>query len=141
MAEQDFSQRIVIVVRGDLEPWQQANTIGHIGAYLGNQLGRDFATGELFTTKDNVALPRNSQYPVIIKRAKSNEQLANLVKKVRDTKLSHHAFIREMIDFTDDEDLQIALSAKEEENVEYLGIGVFGPNDDVNTLTKKFGLW
>lgn len=60
---QDFENRIVLVVRNDLEGWQIANTIAHMSAYLGNRLKDRF------------------------------------------------------------------------------GIGVFGPNETVNTLTKKFGLW
>ena len=35
---QDFENRIVLVVRGDIEGWQVANTVAHIGAYLGNRL-------------------------------------------------------------------------------------------------------
>jgi len=45
-----------------------------------------------------------------------------------------------MIDHTDDADLQNALSTKFDADVELLGIGVFGPNEVVSTLTKKFGL-
>lgn len=33
---QDFSKKVIIVVRKDLEGWQIANTIAHISAYLGS---------------------------------------------------------------------------------------------------------
>ena len=46
-----------------------------------------------------------------------------------------------MLTYTDDETLQSELSRKQSDEVEYLGIGVFGENDEVNTLTKKFGLF
>lgn len=138
---QDFSRRIVLVVRNDLEPWQVANTIGHIGAFIGNQLKETFGTGEYFVTKDEFKHPRNSQYPIIIKRAKSNEQLQNLIKKVRDSDVLYHGFIREMIKHTNDEDLQADLNLKSDSDIEYLGIGIFGENQTLDKLTKKFGLW
>jgi hypothetical protein len=138
---QDFEHRIILVIRNDIEGWQAANAIAHISAYLGNQLQDRFGTGTFFSTKDKVNHPRNSQYPIIVKRAKSNEQLQNLMQKVREANVLYHGFIREMIDYTDDSDLQKSLEKKNDGEIEYLGIGVFGPNDIVNTLTKKFGLW
>lgn len=141
MIDQDFSRRIVLVIRNDLEPWQVANTIGHISAFIGNQLKETFGTGEYFVTKNGLKHPRNSQYPIIIKRAKNNEQLQNLMKKVRESDVLYHGFIREMIKHTNDEDLQADLNLKSDSDIEYLGIGIFGENETLDKLTKKFGLW
>lgn len=79
---QDFTQRISIVVRKDIEPWQVTNTIGHIAAALGNRIGTDFLTGESFTTRDGVTIPRNSQYPIIVLSAdgKLNDLLVEVQK-------------------------------------------------------------
>lgn len=129
------------MVRKDLEPWQVLNTVGHISAYLGNQLQDRFGTGNTFVTKDDAVYPRNSQYPIVIKRASSTEQLRNVLTKTREQNLLHLALIREMIDHTDDTELQKALAGKDDGDVELLGIGIFGPNDEVASLTKKFGLW
>jgi len=46
-----------------------------------------------------------------------------------------------MLDLSDDAELQMALSKKAESEVEYLGIGMFGENQQVKQLTKEFGLW
>ena len=46
-----------------------------------------------------------------------------------------------MLDHTSDTDLQADLGNKNDEEVEYLGIGVFGKNKELDKLTKKFGLW
>ena len=46
-----------------------------------------------------------------------------------------------MLDFSDDAELQMALSKKAESEVEYLGIGMFGDNQEVKQLTKGFSLW
>ena len=140
-AEQDFTRRMIIVVRKDIEPWQVTNAVGHIAAYLGNKMPGSFDTGSHFVTKDSVQYPRNSQYPIITKLAKSSEQLHNLFTKVCATNLLHIAFIREMIDHTDDAHLQESLKEKESTQVEYLGVGMFGDDEEVDKLTKKFSLY
>lgn len=139
--KQDFENKIVLVIRKDLKPWVIANTIGHLSAYFGNQLKGEFGTGKDFVTKDGVLHPRNSQYAIIIKRAKSAEQLNNFMDKVRESEILYHGFVREMVDYTNDGDLQKALIEKEDKEVEYLGIGVFGKKEQTDKLTKKFGLW
>lgn len=141
MVTQDFQNRIIIVVRKDIEGWQAANTIAHVSAYIGNQLKESFGTGEYFVTSDNIQFPRNSQYPIIIKSANTSEELKDLLKEARAHTLVHLGFIREMIDHTDDSELQLTLASKTENDVELLGVGVFGNNEGLKTLTKKFPLW
>ena len=139
--KQDFSKRVVIVVDKQLENWQIANAVGHTSAYLGNQLSKeDFDTADYFITKDSAELPRNSQYPIIIKRAASKD-LKKLYIKLQSSHLKHHVFIKEMIDTTDDTEIVEKLSKKTREDLVIYGIGVFGPNGDVNELTKNFQLW
>jgi hypothetical protein len=107
---------------------------------MGNKLGEDFGTGDFFVTKDGVNHPRNSQYAIIALRAKPL-QLPNLMSKVRGSGLLYHGFIRQMIETTDDEEITEILAKKNDSEVEYLGIGVFGPKDEVDSLTKNYQLW
>jgi len=139
--DQDFNKRIILVIRKDLEPWQIVNAVAHISAYIGNQLKETFGTGENFVSRDGLNHPRNSQYPIIIKRARSREQMQNFMQKVRDSKVLYHGFVREMVDYTSDTDLQKELGSKDDVEIEYMGIGIFGENEVVDKLTKKFGLW
>ncbi|MEQ1500048.1 MAG: DUF2000 domain-containing protein [Parcubacteria group bacterium] len=141
MLNQDFKNRIVIVIRKDIEGWQAANTLAHISAYIGNHLENNFGTGEFFVTSDNAKFPRNSQYPIIIKSAPASLDLKVLLEKVRAGNFVHLGFIREMIDHTDDVELQTALSVKTDSEVELLGVGLFGSTEDLKTLTKEFSLW
>ena len=138
--EQDFSKKAVIVVNKELEQWQILNTIAHISAYLGSQLGKNFGTSNFFVTRDDQNHPRNSQYAIIIVKAKSG-QLQNLMARVRDSGLLYHGFIREMIETTDDDEITKILAEKNDEQIEYLGIGIFGPKDKVDALTKNYQLW
>ena len=45
-----------------------------------------------------------------------------------------------MIETSSDADIEKTLSGKSDSDIELLGIGIFGPHDEVNQLTKKFGL-
>ena len=137
---QDFSKKIAIVLRKDLENWQALNTTAHISAFLGNKIKDDFDSGEYFTTKDSKNHPRNSQYPIIVLAANPG-QLMGLMENVRQSGLLYHGFIQEMIETTNDNEIVEILKDKNDSEIEYLGIGIFGDNNKVKELTKKFSLW
>ncbi len=137
---QDFSRRFAIVVNKDLESWQVLNTVSHIAAYLGNKLHVPFDTGTCFTTKDGKDHPRNSQYPIVTFSAKASE-LKEFMETVRASGLPYLGFFREMIETTDDGEIEKIFSEKMDDDVEYYGIGVFGENEIVKPLVKKFSLW
>jgi hypothetical protein len=138
--KQDFAKKIVIVVNKELAQWQVLNTIAHTSAYLGHKLGVEFGTGESFITADQVNHPRNSQYPIIILKAKPL-QLPKLMSKVRASGLLYHGFIREMIETTDDQQIEKILYAKQDTDIEYLGIAIYGPIEEIDKLTKSYQLW
>ncbi|MBU1110241.1 DUF2000 domain-containing protein [Patescibacteria group bacterium] len=140
MKEQDFTKRISMVVRDDLEEWQILNTVAHISAYFGNRLGEHFGTGDCFISADAVCLPRNTQYPIIVLSGKS-EQLDCLARKVRDADLQSMFFIREMVETSNDNNISASVGSKRESEIEYLGVGVFGDNQEVKRLTGQFRLW
>lgn len=137
---QDFTRRLAIVVDKNLPGWQTMNATAHIAAYLGNKLTEPFDTGDYFIDKGGEKYPRNTQYPIIVFQA-SGQELKNLIGEVRASGLLHIGFIEEMIEFTDDDQLQQAVGQKTGDQIKYLGIGFFGPNDSVKALTKKFSLW
>src|SRR6185312_7050178 len=118
---QDFSQKIVIVVREDLPSWQVMNTIAHVSGYLGNKINT-FLSGDNFVTKDGQNHPRNSQYAIIILK-NSEKGLRRFMQRVRQSGLLYHGFIREMIETTDDGEIQSLLSQQKDGDIEYLGIG------------------
>lgn len=137
--QQDFNNRIAIVVRQDLPSWQAMNTVAHISGYLGNKI-ENFLSDENFVTQDGAAHPRNSQYAIVILRAERGA-FSRLMRRVREGGLMYHGFIREMIETTDDTEIQNILSTKQDSDIEYFGIGVFGSNEKVKELTQGYSLW
>jgi len=137
---QDFSRRFSIVLNKNNETWQSMNAVGHISAYLGNRITQPFDTGDFFFTKDEVSYPRNSQYPIIVLTANPS-QLKNLLQKAREAQLLTIGFIREMIETTNDKEIEALLIEKADNEIELLGVGLFGENEIIKTLTKNYSLW
>ncbi len=50
-------------------------------------------------------------------------------------------FIKEMVETTDDSEITALVAKESEEEVGYLGVGIFGEHDLVKSLTKNFKLW
>ena len=138
--EQDFSKKMIIAIRKDLPQWQAMNAVGHVSAYLGNKMQAKFDTGEVFLTKDKIGHPRNSQFPVVLVGAEEKD-LKKLIGKARESGLLYHGFLRQMLEATNDTEITNWLKEIDDADLEYLAIGVFGPNEEVAKLTKKLSVW
>lgn len=137
---QDFSKKMTIAVREDVASWQLANAIGHMAAYLGNKMSDPFDTGEFFVSKDGLNFPRNSQFAIVVLKA-TKEELKTLQLKLRSADVSWIAYTQEMVDMIDDEELAKALSGIHSEEMNMLGIGMFGSKDTLKALTGSLKLW
>lgn len=138
--KQDKTKKAVIILNKELEGWQLTNTISHLSAYLGNQIGNNFSSRPSFVSKDGIEFPANSQYPFISMSASGN-QLQNLFTKIKKTDLKYLVYTQDMIDLGDDIELQKNYEKKNFEELDIIGIGVFGKNEEIDKLTKKFSLW
>ncbi len=135
---QDFSRKIVIVVKDGVESWQLCNTIAHISAYLGNKI-QDLYTRESIVSADGVKIPINTQYGIVALRANEVE-IKELFEKLKNSSLLHFSFVQDMIDQDDDDELEKVLALKQFKDVVILGIGIFGSKDELKTLTGKYKL-
>lgn len=138
--KQDFEKKMVVVLNSEVKSWQAMNTMGHITAYLGNKMNEPFDTGVHFETADGKKHPRNSQYPVVTLSA-NQKQLAEIIKKLRELELLYIGYLPEMIEFTNDQKLAEAIGGKKDEQIEYLGVGVFGGKKILDELTKGLELY
>ncbi|MBI2984495.1 MAG: DUF2000 family protein [Candidatus Kerfeldbacteria bacterium] len=140
VANQDFDHRLTIVARPDLPSWQSMNAVAHVAAYLGHQMTDRFDTGEWFVTKDGIRLPRNTQYAIIILRA-DRQRVNDFLEPAQEHDLIHLGLVRDMIDTTNDQEIEIILSHKSATDVEYLAVGAFAPNDRLKKITFGLALW
>jgi hypothetical protein len=137
---QDFTKRFAIAVNKELPMWQILNTVAQIGQYLGNKLDAPFDTEGVFRSREGAEYPRNSQYPTIVFGA-TGAELKKFMPIVRESGLLYLAYLPEMVETTDDEEIEKLLGGKTDAEIEYYGIGVFGPDKTVKPLFKKFSLW
>lgn len=139
--QQDFSKRIVAVVDKSLEPWRATNTVAHMSAIIGNKIDKTKLTsGDYFIGQDGTAIPRNSQYPIIIMGAEQKD-LHKLHGKVTEKNLTHHVFIKEMQDTTNDEEIVETLKNQPIAETNFYGVTFFASNELADELTKGFQLW
>jgi hypothetical protein len=137
---QDFDNKISICIRKDLAEWQLLNTAAHIAAYFGNRLGDRFGTGDYFVSSDQIMLPRNTQYGIAILRADTKD-LRRVMRRANEANLKWMGFTREMLDLLDDIDLQTAIGKKTADEIEYLGIGLYGSREVLEGITKGVQAW
>jgi hypothetical protein len=119
--------------------------VAHISAYLGNKIGENFGTDEYFISEDGLNFPRNSQYAIVALKA-SVTDLKNLVLKLQTEEIAAKnmlwiAYVQEMIDMIDDNELATAFQKKAANGMDLLGIGIFGTKEDLKILTGKLSLW
>ena len=91
-------------------------------------------------SKDKVNFPRNSQFPVVVLKA-TKDELKVLANKLYDSNLLWIAYVQEMIDMIDDNELAKVLNCVSSEEMNILGIGMFGPKDKLKELTGTLRLW
>ncbi len=138
---QDFSKRIVTILHKDLEPWQVANAVAHMNAIIGNEIPKNqLVSGDYFVGSDAVAIPRNSQYPIIIMRA-DEKTLHALYDKVKAKKLIHHVFIKEMQETSNDQAITDTLQSQSIAETVFYGLTFFASNELADELTKNLRLW
>ncbi len=125
-----------------LEPWQELNTIAHLNAAFGARVGRgDLFTRDTIASKDNQKIKLNIKNAIMIKTAPSGKVLRELLEKAKEAKLEVDEFTREMIETTSDKKVIEITASKNFDEIEYLGVLIYGPKDIVESLTAHLKLY
>jgi len=131
----------VINKSAGLKRWEELNTAAHLAASLGARKGKGLLFREEIETKDERPIALNIQHAIMIKEAKSTEDLTSLVREGRAKNLTVTEFTREMLATTNDKKVIADTKAKNAGEIEYLGVLVFGDRGAVEQLTEKFSLF
>jgi len=124
----------------DLEMWQKLNTIAHLTAALGAREGTKMFHQDELTTKDGKTIKLNTEHAIMIKEATTDKELKTLIKEARNNNLKIAEFTREMLETSDDQKLVAEAKSQNYNDIEHLGILIFGNKSTVNKLTKNFAL-
>jgi lysyl-tRNA synthetase class 2 len=133
---------VAIINKGaNLLPWQEMNTVAHLNAEFGIHQGKKLLMQDEISTKDGKQIKLNPQHAIIIKSAPSSKDLQSISLEAKAKGLEVSEFIREMIETTDDKKVISAVKEKNLEEIEYLGVLVFGKKSEVDALTKGLNLF
>ncbi len=131
----------VLNTSSKLMKWQELNTIAHLSAALGAHKGKGLFFREEIQTKDNKDIALNIQHAIMIKEGKTTEDLRKLAEAGKNAGLTVTHFTREMLETTDDKKVIVATKAKNQNDIEFLGVLVFGERTRVEELTDSFPLY
>ncbi len=142
-ADKKGNMVVAVLNKGaNMEAWQELNTVAHLNAAFGARVGRaDLFTRDTINSKDGQQIKLNIKNAIMIKAGDTNDDLKNLLKEARENKLEVDEFIREMIETTSDKKLVENTGKKNFDEIEYLGVLVYGPKDVVEKVTEKFKLY
>jgi lysyl-tRNA synthetase class 2 len=136
-------QVAVAVINGGagLEKWQELNTVAHLNAAFGARNGRELFFQDEIETQDGRKIRLNIQHAIMIKKAPSSEVMRELADTARKQGLEVAEFTREMLETTNDKKVIAATKEKKRDEVEYLGVLVFGEKGAVDGLTESLALY
>lgn len=123
-----------------MEKWQELNTVGHLAASFAARTGKQLFLQDEIATGDDEHIKLNMQHAIKIKIAASSQDLQALSKKAKQQGLEVSEFTREMMDFSDDKKVVEHTKQKKLEEVEHLGVLVFGAKEVVEKLTQDYEL-
>ncbi|MFA6551190.1 MAG: DUF2000 family protein, partial [Patescibacteria group bacterium] len=133
---------VAIINKGiKLKKWQEMNAVAHLNAAFGARKGKKLFFQDTIATKDNKDIKLNIQHAIMIKEAKSNQELIELAQTAKEKELEVAEFTREMLETTDDKKVIKNTAAKNLDEVEYLGVLVYGKKSVVEAITTKFSLY
>ncbi|HOX41156.1 MAG TPA: lysine--tRNA ligase [bacterium] len=131
-----------IVLNSDAKmlPWQRLNTAAHLSAsFAARNEGKDLLYRDTVATKDGKELKLNIQHAIMIREA-SKSSISNLITSARQSGIDVFEFSREMLETTNDKKVAEQTAAKNLEEIELLGILLFGEKGKVEELTKDLKL-
>ena len=135
------SKKIIAVILDNLETWQSMNVVGHMSVALGANKDSELMGRNILTDASGVSHLGIARFGFIIKKSNAKD-IASLINNVRKEKdIVVVDFPREMLDTRHDDELMASIGQKQESDIEYLGVLLYGPTVQVDSLTKDFKLW
>ena len=131
----------VILDGKKIPEWSKLNAAAHLTASLAAREGRSLLHMESSSSADGERIPMNIQHAIVMKQAEKSGQLLELKRAAESAELEVTCFTEAMRDTSDDAKVDKEQSAKNAEDIMFLGVLVFGPRKQVEKLTKEFPMW
>lgn len=132
----EFDTKIKIVLRNDLEPWQELNVTAFL---MSGIAGTQDIVGQPYQDKNNVQYLPMSQQPILIHSA-TGEQLKELLQKALTKDVALSIYIEELFKTYNDDDNRAMVAQFATDELNLVGIGIRGKKNHVDRLLKGFEL-
>jgi hypothetical protein len=143
-AKKDTTMRLATVIintDAGLEPWQVLNTVAHVTAGYVGRTNEKLFWNNTVETSDGNRINLNVSHAIMIKKGTTSAELCRLVSEARRQGLEVSEFTREMLSTTNDRRVSDITRTKTIDEVEFLGIGIFGEKSAVDALTAGLELY
>lgn len=124
-----------------LEKWQELNTVAHLSAAMAARKWKWLLMQDTVETSDGEKIKLNIGDAIMIKEITSRESLMRLLQEAKKQWVEVSEFTREMIETSDDRKVAEITKSKKHDEVEYLGILLYGEKKQIEKLTKEFNLY
>lgn len=132
---------IVLNKEYNLEKWQELNTVAHLGAEFAGNIGKELFYKKEIKTKDDKDINLNIQHAIIVKQAENKSQIFDLIDNAQKEGIKIYSFTQEMLQTTNDKKVEEITKTKNFNDVDFLGVLVFGAKNQVDRLTINFGFY
>lgn len=132
----EFDTKIKIVLRDDLELWQELNVTAFL---MSGIAGTQNIIGQPYVDKDNVQYLPMSQQPIMIHSA-TGEQMKELLQKALNKEAVIAIYTEELFKTYNDEDNRAMVAQFTTQELNLVGIGIRGKKNHVDRLLKGFYL-
>lgn len=132
----EFDTKIKIVLRNDLEAWQELNVTAFL---MSGIAGTQNIIGQPYVDKDQVQYLPMSQQPIMIHSA-TGEQMKELLQKALTKDVVITIYTEELFKTYNDEDNRAMVANFKTDELNLVGIGVRGKKNHVDRLLKGFEL-
>ena len=124
-----------------MEQWQVLNTVAHLSSAFGARSEKNLFKFDTIKTGDNKNIKLNIQHAIMIKKAKSSNQIREISKQAEKEEMEVAHFTKEMIETTNDNKVAEWTKGKNYKDIDFFGLLIFGPKSKVEDLTSDLKLY
>jgi lysyl-tRNA synthetase class 2 len=139
-AKETMVAHAVLLDTKDVPGWSKLNAAAHLAASLAARQGKKLLHIESTKTTDGELIPMNIQHAIMMKSATKKTELLKLKQTAEKEGFVVTCFTKEMRDSTNDLKVKAWQEGKSTDEIEFLGVLIFGKKKEVEELTKKFPL-
>ena len=130
---------VAIINKGaNLEPWQELNTVAHLNAAFGARAGKELFSQDSIVSKDGEKIKLNIKNAIVLAVAQNSNEIFDVAENAAKGGMEVQYFTREMLQTTNDKKIAEITKTMKASDIEYLGVLIYGPKNEVYNLTESF---